>query len=373
MNFTYYLQEQIQHHPSTEPRDILKQCYQAAFGAEHLLADLTRAWHYLEQEFHSTSADACQPLFEEISPQICRVNLAAWKAKGLPLAWLFRMFVASSRVSVDREQATCQFLSYLDQADSMIRDGCLSVSFSTKEWSDALSAYKSNGMTAVHHSDTYRQAEHPAYRIIRHEYVRLLPILEAAATYYETTEATTAFDQPCIIAMDGRAASGKTTMADELANLLDADVIRMDDFFLPMDLRSQERLSTPGGNVHYERFIEEVLPHLHQPEGFSYTRFDCQIMDNNGQRTLRSCASDRPSFRIVEGSYSHHPALRDYADIFVFSHVDPEKQMARILHRNGPQMAQMFESRWIPMEEAYFQTFLIQNNCHVIINTTDLF
>ena len=32
----------------------------------------------------------------------------------------------------------------------------------------------------------------------------------------------------------------------------------MDDFFLPMELRTAERLEEPGGNVHYERFSAEV-------------------------------------------------------------------------------------------------------------------
>ena len=36
-----------------------------------------------------------------------------------------------------------------------------------------------------------------------------------------------------VIAIDGRCASGKTTLARELAERLGAGVIHMDDFFLP--------------------------------------------------------------------------------------------------------------------------------------------
>ena len=60
----------------------------------------------------------------------------------------------------------------------------------------------------------------------------------------------------CILAIDGRAAAGKTTLANLLQEYFDGAVIHMDDFFLPLELRTKERYATPGGNVHYERFNE---------------------------------------------------------------------------------------------------------------------
>lgn len=374
MNFEQYLIDQTLAHPSTQPRDIIKQCYQAAYGAEHLLSDMDRARNYMEREYASVAPNANTPLYEAISPQVCRVNLAAWKHRELPLEWLFCMFAATASISVDRQQATKQFLSYLDTADALIQASRLPVTFSAEQWAQVLSAYKQSAMSAVHHSDDYRQAEHPAYRILHQDFVRLLPILEAVADHTKKARRSTdptmssQLPSPCIIAIDGRAASGKTTMADQLAQILGGDVIRMDDFFLPLDLRTQERLQTPGGNVHYERFSEEVLPHLHAPKAFSYRRFDCHIMDFNGQRQISACP-----IRIVEGSYSHHPALGDYAHIKVFSHVTPDKQLDRILHRNGPQMARMFKERWIPMEENYIHAYRIDTSSQIVIDSTDLF
>lgn len=61
--------------------------------------------------------------------------------------------------------------------------------------------------------------------------------------------------------------------------------------------------------------------------------------------------------RIVEGAYSCHPALGDYMDLRVFSHVEPGEQMARITARNGREMAEVFRLRWIPMEETYLAAF----------------
>lgn len=374
MNFEQYLIDQALSHPATQPRDIIKQCYQAAYGAEHLLADMDRAHAYLEREYASVAPSANTPLYEAISPQVCRVNLAAWKQRELPVEWIFRMFAATASISMDRQRSTNLFLSYLDTADALIQSSRLPLAFSADLWVQTLSAYKQSEMTAVHHSDIYRQSEHPAYRILRQDFVRLLPVLEAVADHIKDTaqsmDSTRCAQppRPCIIAIDGRAASGKTTMADQLSQILGGNVVRMDDFFLPPDLLTQERLQTPGGNVHYERFAEEILPRLRDSEPFSYRKFDCHIMDYNGKRQIGSSP-----IRIVEGSYSHHPALKDYADIKVFSHVDPDKQMDRILHRNGPQMARMFSERWIPMEEAYIQKYRIDTSSQIIIDSTDLF
>lgn len=57
---------------------------------------------------------------------------------------------------------------------------------------------------------------------------------------------------------------------------------------------------------------------------------------------------------IVEGSYCLHPELSPLYDVSVCLSVSPELQRARILARNGREMAQRFFDRWIPLEQAYF-------------------
>ena len=183
---------------------------------------------------------------------------------------------------------------------------------------------------------------------------RILPILEAAKHKRP--------DRPCIIAIDGRSASGKSTVAEKLAAALNADIIHMDDFFLPKELRTPERLASPGGNVHYERFIEQVLPCLSKNKEFEYDIFSCHSMGYSGKRTIRS-----REFRVVEGSYSCHPEFGNYADITVFSNIDSDEQMKRIIRRNGDKMAKVFAEKWIPMEERYFDEFSVKSKCSIVI------
>lgn len=145
-------------HPSMQPQDVVKMCYQAAFGAEHLLLDLDVAKSYLEKEYAEVVATKDE-LYEQISDTVCRINLSAWKADGLPLEWLFRMFVASCRVEQNGKE---KFAECLQAAERCIGAMC----FAENEWTKYLAEYKKNGMPSVHHSEYYRANEHPSYRIV---------------------------------------------------------------------------------------------------------------------------------------------------------------------------------------------------------------
>ena len=166
-----------------------------------------------------------------------------------------------------------------------------------------------------------------------------------------------------IIAIDGRSASGKTSLAALVAESSGGSIVHMDDFFLPVDLRTPERLSSPGGNVHSERFIEEVLPHLARKEMFSYRRFDCSLMDYAAEPV----EADASGIIVIEGAYSLSPAFGHYYDLSVFCDVDGSVQMRRIIARNGKEKAEVFRTRWIPMEELYISSCAIMEKADRII------
>ena len=349
MSFVNYLAEALETRPKMRPRDVFKLCYQAARGAEHLLSDLAAARRYFDDEWKTTAADGAIALVEPISDDFCRVNLGAWKATDLPAAWLFDLFVATASAP----SWTDRLGAMLDEVDAAMPS--LATGFDGSEWKTALGEYRTAGMPPIHHSEEYRAAYRPAYRVVSRRLARLIPIL--AAVHSRPDGAA-----PYVIAIDGRAASGKSTAAEVLAKILGASVIHMDDFFLPPALRTPERLAEIGGNLHYERFCEEILPRLHRPEPFSYGVFDCSRMTMNGIRAV-----DDAPIRIVEGSYAHHPAFGDYAHLRVFCTVDAVAQMARVLARNGAHLAERFEKEWIPMEERYFAANKTCEQAHIVI------
>lgn len=348
MDFEFYLRNQIKAHPSSRPSDIVKLCYQAANGAEHLLNDMDAARAYLFREYEKTDARDI-PLFEELSSGVCRVNIAAWKYRGLPIDWLFAMFKSSAKICDKGREALSEYIR-------VVGNILPEMPFSADEWAAYISEYEKLGMPAVHHSEVYREAENPAYRIVNSRYIRIIPILEA---FRELPPKDGAY----VFAIDGRAASGKSTLAEQLKTVLGAEIVHMDDFFLPTELRNEERLKTPGGNVHYERMAVEVLPYIASENPFFYRIFDCSKMDFSGERAV-----GRSKIRIVEGSYSHHPYFGNYADLTVFSDVAYEEQLRRIKARNGDAMLEMFKNRWIPLEEAYFEAYGIKEKSALDLN-----
>ena len=76
MSFRKYLEEQIKKHPSMQPQDIVKLCYQAAYGDDHLVYDKNALRSYLEHKCSKMHSSRLE-MFENISDDVCRVNLAA--------------------------------------------------------------------------------------------------------------------------------------------------------------------------------------------------------------------------------------------------------------------------------------------------------
>ena len=164
MSIIPYLTTQFSIHPSMTPQDLAKLCYQAARGAEHLLADLDRARSYLERELEATSADGSIPLIEPISHDVARVNLAAWKARGLDGGTLFDLFAATATVKREGEDL---LPLYLARAGEWL--ACGQGPVEPAEWRKFLLWYEAQGCPAIHHSEAYRAAEKPAYRIVRRD------------------------------------------------------------------------------------------------------------------------------------------------------------------------------------------------------------
>ena len=167
---------------------------------------------------------------------------------------------------------------------------------------------------------------------------------------------------PLLVAIDGRCASGKTTLAGELSAVLGCPVVHMDDFFLRPEQRTPERLAEPGGNLDRERFLEEVLLPLTAGKRVSYRPFVCKTM------SLGDPVEISPSSVVlIEGSYSCHPALRDFYHLRFFLSVDPAAQISRLLTREGADRLKAFEEKWIPMEETYIRECGVTDAC-VLLN-----
>lgn len=168
-----------------------------------------------------------------------------------------------------------------------------------------------------------------------------------------------------IIAIDGECASGKTTIAAEISKLLSCSVIHMDDFFLRPEMRTPEREAEPGGNVDYERVLSEVLLPLSRNMPAAFRPYECKNMRMGEKKEIFPA-----DVNIIEGAYSCHPALWSLYDLRIFVCAEKKVRLDRIKRRNGAEALKIFENKWIPMEEMYFNAFDIKNRCNLVIDNS---
>ncbi len=167
-----------------------------------------------------------------------------------------------------------------------------------------------------------------------------------------------------LIAIDGRCGSGKSTFAELLSKKVDCNVFHMDDFYLPLEKRTKERLDEAGGNIDRERFFKEVLVPSKNGEDVFYKVFDCAA------QSLKPPIKIPPkNIVVIEGSYSCHNDFYALYDLHIFLTVSPEIQKERIKKRNGEEGYKAFENKWIPFEERYFKEQDIENKCEIVFVT----
>ena len=326
------LQKQLDRYPGTRTEDIVKCVFQGLLGVGHLLASQEQVEAYIIQESADLSPAPEEPLLEPVSPAWSRLNLRRAMAEKLTPHLITKLMMSATAPSdFSREDVQQVCAEYAEQTGLSDMEAAL-VRIGDEQWLPS-------------HSDAYRQHYHPAYRLIPAQCEPLLPILCALAKY-DTAKAR------ILVTIDGPCASGKTTLAGRLADILNAAVIHTDDFYIPHARKTPERLAIPGGNCDWERLVSEVIAPWKTGQAGTYRQYDCH----------RDCLTPpeplpTESILILEGSYSNLPAIRTYADIRVFVTTPEPVRWERLKQRESPASLKMFEARWIPLENAYFEAY----------------
>lgn len=342
-----YLLDQCERYPALEPGDLLKGLHQSVFGCGHFVTDQAAGLALLRRELEAPGLRAD---VEPLDGPYCRVHLGYLKDAGLAPETLFRLFALSAEEpsgdAAVLEEKLAALLS-LAEADRL--------PFPLEETAAAVEAWRKADFPACHHSERFRAAYRPAYRVIRKDLIWILPLLAAIDQKRAVRDRVT-------VAIEGGSASGKTTLAALLSKIYDCNVFHMDDFFLRPEQRTAERLAEPGGNVDRERFAEEVLRPLTGGQEIPYRRYDCQT-----QQVLPAVTIAPKAMNIVEGAYSIHPALAGSYDLSAFLRISPALQRSRIQKRNTPEMAERFFDLWIPLEQCYFEKTDAVARCDLIL------
>lgn len=171
----------IQNHQQTKKnfaiQDAYKLIYQGVFGIEHIMVDVDQAKKYLEQEFDAIPPSNREPLVENISlaKEIFRLNLRPFKYHNGNVVHLFQAMLKSAEGIFG---SPAKFLHLWNEFKQATFDGKLN--FNIKELVTFDDMVKQKNYPPVHHSHGYRQANLPAYRVLKKEFmVRNLGVLRS--------------------------------------------------------------------------------------------------------------------------------------------------------------------------------------------------
>lgn len=126
------------------------------------------------------------------------------------------------------------------------------------------------------------------------------------------------------IAIDGMSGAGKAELAAVLSRRYGAPVIHMSDFTLPLAERAKGWENTPGGDIDFVRFREEIVDPWMQKKPLVYSTLDPET----GLPVSRQALPDARLY-IVEGTYCLHPFIPDFYDLRIYMSTSPEKRMAK--------------------------------------------
>ena len=157
---TGILQEHAQKYPLMEPTDAVKLIYQNEFGGGHMIRNEDACMDYLRREYAAIEKDPNACRSEDIGNGILRVHLTALSVNEIER--LGHDFIRSAQA---HKGALERFLEKLSLLRELTAQGLFS--FDLDALDRYLAHYQASGYPAVSHSETYRQAYRPAYRIVR--------------------------------------------------------------------------------------------------------------------------------------------------------------------------------------------------------------
>lgn len=155
-----------------------------------------------------------------------------------------------------------------------------------------------------------------------------------------------------MVAIDGPAGSGKTTLAARLAGLLEAPVVHMDDLFPGWDGLAE----APG------KLVDWILGPLAAGQQAVYRRYDWD-RDAYAERV----AVPESEILIVEGCASGSTAAAPYLSLLIWIDAPHYIRMARGLARDGETFAPHWE-RWARQEEVLFKAERTRDRSDVVVD-----
>ena len=190
---------------------------------------------------------------------------------------------------------------------------------------------------------------------------------------------------PVRVAIDGRTASGKTTLADEVASLIrnkGRPVIRtsIDGFHRPKAARYARGRYSPEGYYYDARDLAAVMTLLLGPlgpDGDRLYRTQCFDLENDRPVEQEPQSAPADAVLLIDGTFLQRPELRNGWDITIFvkaSEPTAERSgLARDSQRLGGEAAaqKLYAERYRPAFDLYQRLSAPEANADVLLINED--
>ena len=191
--------------------------------------------------------------------------------------------------------------------------------------------------------------------------------------------------RPVRIAIDGVDASGKTTLANELAPSVEAlsrPVIRasIDGFHNPAAMRKRRGPLSPEGYYHDSFNTDALVQSLLQPLGPDGTlAFRRAIFDFRTDQPVDAPIerAQPEAILLFDGVFLLRPGLREHFDFSIFLRVDFSITVARAEQRDLPlfgnveEIRRRYQERYVPGQRLYPSEVQPERLASVVINNND--
>lgn len=314
-----------------QEEDKVKLIYQGIFGPHHLLN--TTNVKYLQtsiQEEVLRQNYSSETLYEWLSPKYLRIHLVSYVQAGMDIEYLVQHIASSSKENTSVSSYYHALSLYVNEVQQV-------------KYNDS-----------PHHSTIYHDKYHPCYRVV-HRDILTFDMRFMQLQFFLKHQAPKS-----IIALEGRCASGKTTLCQALEKSY--TILHMDDFFLPTVRKTKERLNEIGGNINYELVLESLIQ-IQKAYQNHQKKVTLQIFCCTTQ-TYMSQEIELKDSVIVEGVYAFHPYFRAQFDKLMYLEVDKNTQLSRIKQRKR---AADYLNIWMPLEEIYYKHIDVYAIADIII------
>lgn len=303
--------------PLLTPLDIYKMMYQASNLVGHLVNN-DYVSTYLENELANLGEVEDTEIYEYISTNVVRINIVPY-LESFSKQELLDLFVKSASIKTN-----IKIEELFDLVSNDIKEELVNIN------------NKLEGK-APSHSNEYHESYNPHYRVVA---AQLLPIELRKYKLIKFINRIKEDNEKIIIALDGPAASGKSTITKDLT---DVTVIHMDNHF---------------NDYHDVINIVNDIKQLDCGSTYLETCYDCHTNSYyEVEKTVNNVI-------IIEGVYSYIEYLRPLVNYLVFMVVNNDEQINRINSRSNKDD---YFNKWLINENKYFSSDDFINHADILI------